>query len=128
MSEVLLLFPFPSPAVSFPLSLLMRPLLPSLFPTLPFVVSPVPPVVCFDAKINFDDNAEFRQKAVFAMDDMTESDPTETEAAKWDLKYIGLDGNIACFGVYAARFCTHTHTHTPLNEFFHTRPPPGKRL
>lgn len=57
------------------------------------------PVVCFDAKINFDDNAEFRQKAVFAMDDMTESDPTEMEAAKWDLKYIGLDGNIACFGM-----------------------------
>lgn len=56
-------------------------------------------VVCFDAKINFDDNAEFRQKAVFAMDDMTESDPTEMEAAKWDLKYIGLDGNIACFGM-----------------------------
>ena len=57
-------------------------------------------VVCFDAKINFDDNAEFRQKAVFAMDDMSESDPTETEAAKWDLKYIGLDGNIACFGEF----------------------------
>ncbi|XP_076845295.1 LOW QUALITY PROTEIN: succinate--CoA ligase [GDP-forming] subunit beta, mitochondrial [Brachyhypopomus gauderio] len=54
-------------------------------------------VVCFDAKINFDDNAEFRQKAVFAMDDTAESDPTETEAAKHDLKYIGLDGNIACF-------------------------------
>uniref|UniRef100_A0A3B4A0F6 Succinate--CoA ligase [GDP-forming] subunit beta, mitochondrial n=1 Tax=Periophthalmus magnuspinnatus TaxID=409849 RepID=A0A3B4A0F6_9GOBI len=53
--------------------------------------------VCFDAKINFDDNAEFRQKAVFAMDDMSESDPTEMHAAKWDLKYIGLDGNIACF-------------------------------
>jgi len=58
-------------------------------------------VVCFDAKINFDDNAEFRQKAVFAMDDMSESDPTESEAAKWDLKYIGLDGNIACFGTLA---------------------------
>lgn len=56
-------------------------------------------VVCFDAKINFDDNAEFRQKAVFAMDDMSESDPTETEAAKWNLKYIGMDGNIACFGM-----------------------------
>uniref|UniRef100_A0A8C9S609 Succinate--CoA ligase [GDP-forming] subunit beta, mitochondrial n=1 Tax=Scleropages formosus TaxID=113540 RepID=A0A8C9S609_SCLFO len=54
-------------------------------------------VVCFDAKINFDDNAEFRQKDVFAMEDMTESDPTEMEAAKYDLKYIGLDGNIACF-------------------------------
>lgn len=58
-------------------------------------------VVCFDAKINFDDNAEFRQKAIFAMDDMTESDPTETEAAKYDLKYIGLDGNIACFGRFS---------------------------
>lgn len=55
-------------------------------------------VVCFDAKINFDDNAEFRQKDVFAMDDTAESDPTETEAASYDLKYIGMDGNIACFG------------------------------
>lgn len=75
-------------------------------------------VVCFDAKINFDDNAEFRQKAIFAMDDMTESDPTETEAAKFDLKYIGLDGNIACFGEFGflqrslAHSLTHTHTHT----------------
>ncbi|KAK0147179.1 Succinate--CoA ligase [GDP-forming] subunit beta, mitochondrial [Merluccius polli] len=63
----------------------------------PLGETPEGQVVCFDAKINFDDNAEFRQKAVFAMDDMSESDPTESEAAKWDLKYIGLDGNIACF-------------------------------
>uniref|UniRef100_A0A3P9IYW2 Succinate--CoA ligase [GDP-forming] subunit beta, mitochondrial n=1 Tax=Oryzias latipes TaxID=8090 RepID=A0A3P9IYW2_ORYLA len=63
----------------------------------PLGETPQGQVVCFDAKINFDDNAEFRQKAVFAMDDMTESDPTEMEAAKWDLKYIGMDGNIACF-------------------------------
>ncbi|TTB85603.1 Succinate--CoA ligase [GDP-forming] subunit beta, mitochondrial [Bagarius yarrelli] len=54
-------------------------------------------VVCFDAKINFDDNAEFRQKDIFAMDNTAEDDPLETEAAKYDLKYIGLDGNIACF-------------------------------
>uniref|UniRef100_A0A9J7ZZ57 Succinate--CoA ligase [GDP-forming] subunit beta, mitochondrial n=1 Tax=Cyprinus carpio carpio TaxID=630221 RepID=A0A9J7ZZ57_CYPCA len=63
----------------------------------PLGETPEGQVVCFDAKINFDDNAEFRQKAVFAMDDTTESDPLETEAAKYDLKYIGLDGNIACF-------------------------------
>uniref|UniRef100_A0A8K9XJ28 Succinate--CoA ligase [GDP-forming] subunit beta, mitochondrial n=1 Tax=Oncorhynchus mykiss TaxID=8022 RepID=A0A8K9XJ28_ONCMY len=63
----------------------------------PLGETPEGQVVCFDAKISFDDNAEFRQKAVFALDDMSESDPTETEAAKWDLKYIGLDGNIACF-------------------------------
>ncbi|KAK2091583.1 Succinate--CoA ligase [GDP-forming] subunit beta, mitochondrial [Saguinus oedipus] len=54
-------------------------------------------VVCFDAKINFDDNAEFRQKDIFAMDDKSENEPIENEAAKYDLKYIGLDGNIACF-------------------------------
>ncbi|XP_050390647.1 succinate--CoA ligase [GDP-forming] subunit beta, mitochondrial [Patella vulgata] len=53
-------------------------------------------VVCFDAKINFDDNAAFRQTEVFAMDDMAESDPREVEAAKSNLNYIGLDGNIAC--------------------------------
>lgn len=56
--------------------------------------------MCFDAKINFDDNAEFRQKDVFAMDNTAESDPMETEAAKYNLKYIGLDGNIACFGEF----------------------------
>lgn len=53
-------------------------------------------VVCFDAKINFDDNAEFRQKEVFAMNDVSESDPREVEAASWNLNYIGMDGNIGC--------------------------------
>uniref|UniRef100_A0A2K6BM67 Succinyl-CoA synthetase beta chain n=1 Tax=Macaca nemestrina TaxID=9545 RepID=A0A2K6BM67_MACNE len=56
-----------------------------------------PFVVCFDAKINFDEFAEFRQKDIFAMDDKSENEPIENEAAKYDLKYIGLDGNIACF-------------------------------
>lgn len=53
-------------------------------------------VVCFDAKINFDDNAKFRQKEVFGLDDETETDPRELEAAKHDLQYIALDGDIAC--------------------------------
>ncbi len=55
-------------------------------------------VVCFDAKINFDDNAEYRQKQVFAMDDMSETDPREVEASRYNLNYIGMDGNIACLG------------------------------
>ena len=73
-------------------------------------------MVCFDAKINFDDNAEFRQKDVFAMDDMTESDPTEMEAAKWDLKYIGMDGNIACFGMERKWNSSHSCTHIYANH------------
>ncbi|GFY52078.1 succinate--CoA ligase subunit beta, mitochondrial [Trichonephila inaurata madagascariensis] len=53
-------------------------------------------VLCFDAKFNFDDNAEFRQKKIFEMDDHSESDPREVDAAKYHLNYIGMDGNIAC--------------------------------
>ncbi|KAL7545883.1 hypothetical protein ACHAWF_009237 [Thalassiosira exigua] len=53
-------------------------------------------LVAADAKIGFDDNAEFRQKDVFAQRDPTQEDPREVAAGKWDLNYIGLDGNIGC--------------------------------
>jgi succinyl-CoA synthetase beta subunit len=53
-------------------------------------------VITVDAKINFDDNALFRQQEVYEMRDMSEEDPREVEAGKWGLNYIGLDGNIAC--------------------------------
>ena len=56
-------------------------------------------VVCFDAKINFDDNAKFRQRAIFDQEDTAESDPREVEAAKSDLNYIGMTGNIGCLGI-----------------------------
>ncbi|XP_065066710.1 succinate--CoA ligase [GDP-forming] subunit beta, mitochondrial-like [Rhopilema esculentum] len=62
----------------------------------PFGETPDGQVVCFDAKINFDDNAEFRQKSVFQMDDKSETDPREVQAAKYNLNYIGMEGNIAC--------------------------------
>jgi succinyl-CoA synthetase beta subunit len=52
-------------------------------------------LVC-DAKLNFDDNAEFRQQKVFAKRDKSQEDPREVEAALYDLNYIGLDGNIGC--------------------------------
>lgn len=53
-------------------------------------------VISVDAKLNFDDNAKFRQKDIFGMEDVTESDPREVEAAKYDLNYIGMTGNIGC--------------------------------
>jgi len=52
-------------------------------------------MVC-DAKINFDDNAAFRQKEIHAKRDFTQEDPREVEAAKYDLNYIGLTGSIGC--------------------------------
>ncbi|KAH8389099.1 hypothetical protein KR215_010639 [Drosophila sulfurigaster] len=49
-----------------------------------------------DAKLRFDDNAEFRQKELFSMRDWTQEDPKEVEAAKYNLNYIALDGTIGC--------------------------------
>ncbi|XP_072033624.1 succinate--CoA ligase [ADP-forming] subunit beta, mitochondrial-like [Amphiura filiformis] len=53
-------------------------------------------VICMDAKINFDDNAAFRQKEIHALRDLTQEDPREVEASKSDLNYIQLDGDIGC--------------------------------
>jgi succinyl-CoA synthetase beta subunit len=52
-------------------------------------------VVC-DAKVNFDDNAAFRQDWIHSQRDRSQEDPREVEAAKFDLNYIGLDGSIGC--------------------------------
>merc|ERR1712232_174997 len=52
-------------------------------------------LVC-DAKVNFDDNAEFRQKSIFEQRDVTQENPIEVEAKKYDLNYIKLDGSVAC--------------------------------
>lgn len=51
-----------------------------------------------DAKLNFDDNADFRQKDVFELRDFSQEDARETAAAKYHLNYIGLDGQIGCLG------------------------------
>ncbi|GBP63247.1 Succinate--CoA ligase subunit beta, mitochondrial [Eumeta japonica] len=51
---------------------------------------------CLDAKFRFDDNAEFRQKELFDLKDISQEDPKEIEAAKYGLNYIALDGNIGC--------------------------------
>jgi len=52
--------------------------------------------VCLDAKLRFDDNAEYRQKQVFDQRDWTQEDPREVEAANYNLNYIALDGDIGC--------------------------------
>ena len=62
----------------------------------PLVVTKAGEVMALDAKMNFDDNALFRQKEVSELRDEDEEDPAELEAAKHDLNYIKLDGNIGC--------------------------------
>ncbi|EPQ60956.1 succinyl-CoA synthetase beta chain, SSC-beta [Gloeophyllum trabeum ATCC 11539] len=53
-------------------------------------------VLCMDAKFGFDDNAEFRQKDVFALRDITQEEPSEVEAQKHNLNFIKLDGSVGC--------------------------------
>jgi len=53
-------------------------------------------VLCMDAKFGFDDNADFRQKDIFALRDTTQEDAQEVEAAEYGLNFIKLDGDIGC--------------------------------
>ncbi|XP_033366000.1 contactin isoform X1 [Bombus vosnesenskii] len=53
-------------------------------------------VIAVDAKIAFDDNAEFRQQDLFALEDSGTKDPREADASRFNLNYIGMDGNIGC--------------------------------
>jgi succinyl-CoA synthetase beta subunit len=62
----------------------------------PFVLASDGKVYCVDAKLNFDDNASFRQKRLFDMRDTSMEDTRDVEASKYNLNYIALDGNIGC--------------------------------
>lgn len=53
-------------------------------------------VLCMDAKLNFDDNADFRQKEVFQWRDTSQEDADEVQAAEHGLNFIKLDGDIGC--------------------------------
>jgi len=53
-------------------------------------------ILALDSKMNFDDNALFRQRDVLELRDLDEEDPLEVEASKHGLNYIKLDGNVGC--------------------------------
>ncbi|KPI42774.1 putative succinyl-CoA ligase [GDP-forming] subunit beta, mitochondrial [Cyphellophora attinorum] len=53
-------------------------------------------VLCMDAKLGFDDNADFRQKEVFGWRDTSQEDADEVKAAEHGLNFIKLDGDIGC--------------------------------
>ncbi|XP_076162170.1 succinate--CoA ligase [GDP-forming] subunit beta, mitochondrial [Ptiloglossa arizonensis] len=53
-------------------------------------------VVAVDAKIAFDDNAQFRQQDLFALESNDVKDPRETDALRFNLNYVSMDGNIGC--------------------------------
>ena len=62
----------------------------------PLVVLKTGEVMALDAKINFDDNADFRHPEWEELRDRDEEDPAELEAKKVGLNYVSLDGNVGC--------------------------------
>ena len=68
----------------------------SLLEINPLVITNGGNIHCLDAKVNIDSNAIFRQPEIAEMYDASQEDPREAEAAKNDLSYVSLDGNIGC--------------------------------
>ena len=62
----------------------------------PLAVTDKGELLVLDAKVGFDNNAEFRHPDLEQLRDLTEENPAEIEASKYDLAYITLDGNIGC--------------------------------
>ncbi len=68
----------------------------SLLEINPLVITDAGDVHCLDAKVNIDSNAMFRQKRLAEMDDPSQEDEREAQAAEYNLNYVALDGNIGC--------------------------------
>lgn len=62
----------------------------------PLVSTPEGDFIALDAKLNFDDNAQYRHPEWAALRDIEEEDPLEVEAGKYSLNYIKLEGNVGC--------------------------------
>jgi succinyl-CoA synthetase beta subunit len=68
----------------------------SLLEINPLVLTEDGKIIALDAKMNFDDNAIYRHPDYLELRDTQEESPLEVEAAKYDLNYIKLDGNVGC--------------------------------
>ena len=62
----------------------------------PLVVTKGEELTALDAKMSFDDNALYRHPEIMDLRDYDEEDPLETEASRYNLNYIRLDGQIGC--------------------------------
>jgi len=62
----------------------------------PFITTTDGRLFALDAKMNFDDNALYRHSEILELRDVSEEDPLEVEASKYNLNYIKLDGNVGC--------------------------------
>jgi succinyl-CoA synthetase beta subunit len=62
----------------------------------PLVITEEGNLHCLDGKIGVDGNALYRQPKIHEMHDASQEDSREAEAARWELNYVALDGNVGC--------------------------------
>lgn len=62
----------------------------------PLVITKQGLLICLDGKVSVDGNALFRQAELREMRDPNQEDAREAQAARWELNYVSLDGNIGC--------------------------------
>jgi succinyl-CoA synthetase beta subunit len=62
----------------------------------PLVITPAGDLHCLDAKVAIDSNAVYRHPDIKEMHDPSQEDSREADAAKWELNYVALDGNVGC--------------------------------
>lgn len=62
----------------------------------PLVITDEGNLHCLDGKINIDGNALYRQPKIKEFHDPSQEDEREAHAARWELNYVALDGNIGC--------------------------------
>ena len=72
----------------------------SLIEINPLIITKDEKLLCLDAKMNFDDNAIFRRPEILKLRDLSEEDPAEIEASKYDLAYIKLNGSIDVISIF----------------------------
>ena len=68
----------------------------SLIEINPLIITKQKKLICLDAKMNFDDNAMYRQAEILKLRDLNEEEEAEIEASKFGLAYIKLNGSIGC--------------------------------
>ncbi len=68
----------------------------SMFEINPVIKAADGKIFAADSKVTIDNNALYRHKDIAEMRDLTEEDPTEVEASKFNLNFVKLDGNVAC--------------------------------
>ena len=62
----------------------------------PLIITAEKQIMALDGKIDFDDNALYRNESIITLRDISQEDEKERSASEYQLNYISLDGTVGC--------------------------------